>query len=230
MFLNGRHTVNVGATVACFRDDKGDYCFRPEIPDLLPELAKQISESMATLQLSYSNAVYDDVVELEDSGFAFFHVFEFEMAQEKYRHDRNKGLVYTVGPNGNKKRYPNDVWVQLTREQWEMRTRLTGRNVARCVKVYNEFAATMSRPQLTVLRTPLVSGGMFMLKDGEENPLINLDEHARYYMQGIVEEVSNPLTLANSGIKRLEFMTPEPKNPDAFKDGARLLLGQHPTL
>lgn len=115
--------------------------------------------------------------------------------------------------------------------------------MARCVRVYNKFAAQVGTPQLTVLRTPLVSGGMFMLKDVDENPLIDLNDHAGHYMQGVFEEIARPLFLTdlvaeddrptsiaadagsasehlhNSGVRRIEFMTPEPKAPHAFREG-----------
>merc|ERR1711976_235702 len=105
---------------------------------------------------------------IEDSGFAFFHILDFELADQRFANPRNKGLVYTVGPVGNKARYPNDVPFMPTVDAWLKRMQLTGRNIARSVMLYNEFVKRQgdtSWSSLTCLRVNNVGGGMFLLRD-----------------------------------------------------------------
>ena len=59
---------------------------------------------------------------------------------------------------------------------------------------------------------------MFMLKDEDESPLIQLEEHAKCYINGILSELVSPC-----GVRRVECMTPDPAKPDAFKDGYKML-------
>jgi len=154
---------------------------------------------MRDLGLIYSNAVFQDVSEIEDSGFAFAHVNSFEMAEEMKRHGRNRAIVYTVAPNGNKARYPNDVHEELSIEDWNTRMRLVGCNVMTSILAYNRFIAQEQPKDLmpiTVARTSNVGGGAFML------PIVSIEDHARAYMHGLLDALE---TLPSHELKRVEF-------------------------
>jgi len=192
------------------------------------EVSDRIGECMRDLSLVYSNAVFQDVASIEDCGMAFTHIHTFEMADPKYRHPRNKALVYTVGPNGNKPRYPNDVHVLPSVELWLKRMDLVGRNVVRSVALYNQHARTRSAASLqeiTILRTPLIGGGAFLLRDEQDasKQLVQLDQHACAYEKGMVQEFLNA---GDQGIRRIEFMHTKgkPDEPEVFQAGAEMAL------
>ena len=175
---------------------------------------------MKTLKLRYCNAVYEGVTSIEDSGFAFFHVLNFELADPRFADPRNKCLVYTVGPNGNRKRYPDDVPVLPSVEAWQQRMQLIGKNIARGVTLYNEFVKRQvgtSWSPLTVLRVSNVGGGMFLLRDDDGTPMISIAEHTKYFMSGLVLEF---LKAPRFAVKRLEIMSNYPDgNIDPMTEG-----------
>lgn len=171
-----------------------------------------IISCMNQLQLVYSNAVFDGVTSIEDCGWACTHVFSelMRMADSRYQHPRNRALVYCVGPNGHRQRYPTDVHELPTVASWHERTELTGRNISRSVAAYNTARLA---PTITVLRTCLVSGGAFLLRDLATPPnlLVTLQEHAASYQSGLLQGC------VESGLRRVELMhTPGPAGDDAF--------------
>ena len=130
--------VLVGTSVECFWVGEQVVCRHPRA-NLSKGMVDAIKRHMKALKLRYCNAVYEDVTSIEDCGFAFFHILDFELADHRFANPRNKGLVYTAGPVGNKARYPSDVPVLPTVDAWCKRMQLLGRNIARSVKLYNEF-------------------------------------------------------------------------------------------
>ena len=147
------------------------------------EVSATIAKLMKELSVVYSNAVFRGITEIEDAGYAFTHVYDFTMAEEAYRHRRNRALVYTVAPNGNKARYPTDVHALPSVEAWMKRLELQGANCIFSVASYNRCLHRQKLPNLqpiTVMRTALVGGGMFLLRE-EGKPLkmlVKIDDHA----------------------------------------------------
>jgi hypothetical protein len=198
------------------------------VPD---ETSKAIQRCMAELGVVYSNAVFEGVNSIEDSGFAFMHVYSFDMAEDKYRHQRNKAIVYTCGPNGNKARYPDDVHVRPSVQAWHERTRLVGQNVAKSVAAYNTFIE-MHLPSsllpVTILRTALISGGAFMLRDEANlaNLLVSFEDHACSYQQGLLQGLQR---CPDAKLKRIEFMHTKmkPEDEELFQASFKLALARH---
>jgi len=209
------HCLLQGAGVVC-ENSEGTV----EVPVATSEA---IRRCMLELEVAYSNVVFKDVSSIEDSGFAFTHVYSFDMADAKYFHSRNKALVYTCGPNGNKARYPSDVHVQHSADAWYARMRLVGQNVATSIAAYNKFIVKQRTPGLlpiTVLRTPLVAGGAFMLRDSADPSklLVSSEQHACSYQQGLLKGfVSAP----NHGLRRIELMHTKmkPEENEIFQEG-----------
>ena len=128
----------------------------------------------------------------------FFHILDFELADHRFANPRNKGLVYTAGPVGNKARYPSDVPVLPTVDAWCKRMQLIGRNIARSVKLYNEFVKRQvdtSWSLLTCLRVNNVGGGAFLLRDDTGKPMLALDTHAKHFWLALSPSSSSHLTL-----------------------------------
>jgi len=182
------------------------------------ELRDLVQGCMQELGLAYSNAVYQGVSSVEDCGYAYTSVYNRDMTDPRYRHARNKAVVYTVGPNGNKQRYQSDVHVLPTPEAWHARTRLVGENVARSVAAYNALVARGRATGLlpiTVMRTCLISGGAFMLRDLADKPIVTFKEHACSYQQGLLHVLRCASTDTEGRLRRVEFIyTPDEKGQD----------------
>eukprot|EP00930_Biecheleria_cincta_P059091 TRINITY_DN44855_c0_g1_i1.p1 TRINITY_DN44855_c0_g1~~TRINITY_DN44855_c0_g1_i1.p1 ORF type:complete len:440 (+),score=76.52 TRINITY_DN44855_c0_g1_i1:78-1397(+) len=192
-----------GRSIQCFWRDGCFVCTSGETGaelDVNEDLKSSIRQCMGLLGLRYSNAVFDGVSSLEDSGFAFFHHYDLQALDGDFCPQRNKGLVYAVGPNANKERYPDDVHIIPTMTAWKERMRLLGSNIATAVAMYNKSAT--AEPQdckaVTVLRTAVVAGGMFMHSD------IDLPTHTAHFLSGLLDVLHCP---AESGVLRLELMS-----------------------
>jgi len=168
--------------------------------DVDEDLRSSIQQCMDLLGLRYSNAVFDGVSSIEDSGFAFFHYYDLQAMHGDFCPQRNKGLVYAVGPNANKERYPDDVHIVPTMTAWKARMHLLGSNIATSVAMYNKSATAELQDSnaVTVLRTAVVAGGMFMHSD------IDLPTHTAYFLSGLLDVLHCP---AESGVMRLELMS-----------------------
>ena len=88
------------------------------------------------------------------------------------------------------------------------RLELQGANCIFSVASYNRCLDRQKLPNLkpiTVMRTALVGGGMFLLRKEGKPPkmLVNIDDHACAYQRGILMELQRQ---SDHGIGRIEFM------------------------